>query len=181
MWCCGVGCERRGWNLIVKCSGDPIIHMWNSMYIFYYLDWYRPTLGTSTCCCRSFELVPQYRCARCLFAYGECTLDKTSSILEMLRRARATRFSALPPPEPSNIIFPYFRTHGDRIHVLTCTQRTRICFCPQHWLLCHLDLCSFEFEFGERVKVPLSRIESNRVLELLLRWSAPDPRSSGYT
>jgi len=24
--------------------------------------------------------------------------------------------------------------------ILTCAQRTRVHFCPQHWLLCHLGL-----------------------------------------
>ena len=30
--------------------------------------------------------------------------------------------------------------------ILTCAQRTRVNFCPQHWLLCHLGLYQFEFE-----------------------------------
>ena len=30
--------------------------------------------------------------------------------------------------------------------ILTCAQRTRVHFCPQHWLLCHLGLYQFEFE-----------------------------------
>jgi len=33
--------------------------------------------------------------------------------------------------------------------LLTCAQRTRVHFCPQHWLLCHLHLYLLEFEFRE--------------------------------
>jgi hypothetical protein len=35
-------------------------------------------------------------------------------------------------------------------HVLTHAQRTRIHFCPQNWLLCHLGLSEFEFEYLRR-------------------------------
>jgi len=31
--------------------------------------------------------------------------------------------------------------------ILTCAHRMRVHSCPQHWLLCHLDLYLFEFEF----------------------------------
>ena len=37
--------------------------------------------------------------------------------------------------------------------ILTCAQRTRVHFCPQHWLLCHLGLYQFEFEFAFRSPV----------------------------
>ena len=36
--------------------------------------------------------------------------------------------------------------HTTLFTVLTCAQRTRVYFCPQHWLLCHLGL--YQFEFG---------------------------------
>jgi hypothetical protein len=36
---------------------------------------------------------------------------------------------------------------------LTCAQRTRVHFCPQHWLLCHLGLYLFEFECQYRQEV----------------------------
>ena len=31
--------------------------------------------------------------------------------------------------------------------ILTCARRTRVNFCPRHWLLCHLGLYKFKFEF----------------------------------
>jgi len=36
--------------------------------------------------------------------------------------------------------------------LLTCVYRIRIHFCPQHWLLCHLVLQSFEFEVETIIK-----------------------------
>ena len=30
--------------------------------------------------------------------------------------------------------------HTNLFTILTCAQRTRVHFCPQHWLLCHLGL-----------------------------------------
>jgi hypothetical protein len=30
--------------------------------------------------------------------------------------------------------------HLSSLHVLTRAQRTRVHFCPQHWLLCHFGL-----------------------------------------
>jgi hypothetical protein len=41
--------------------------------------------------------------------------------------------------------------HLSFLHVLTRAQRTRVLFYPQHWLLCHLGLYYFEFEFGMRL------------------------------
>jgi len=32
--------------------------------------------------------------------------------------------------------------------ILACAHRIRVHFCPQHWLLCHLDLYYFEFKFA---------------------------------
>jgi hypothetical protein len=40
--------------------------------------------------------------------------------------------------------------HLNSLHILTCVQRTRVHFYPQHWLLCHLDLYKLEFEFERR-------------------------------
>jgi hypothetical protein len=37
--------------------------------------------------------------------------------------------------------------HLRSLHVFTRAQRTRVHFCPRHWLLCHLGLYKFEFEF----------------------------------
>jgi hypothetical protein len=37
--------------------------------------------------------------------------------------------------------------HLSSLHVMTRAQRTRVHFCPQHRLLCHLGLYKFEFEF----------------------------------
>jgi hypothetical protein len=39
------------------------------------------------------------------------------------------------------------RIYHNGAQVLTRAQRTRVHFCSQHWLLCHLGLYSFEFEF----------------------------------
>jgi hypothetical protein len=38
--------------------------------------------------------------------------------------------------------------HLSLLHVLTRAQRTRVHFCPQNWLLCHLGLYWLEFEFA---------------------------------
>ena len=35
---------------------------------------------------------------------------------------------------------PSIRLHTILLAILTCAQRTRVYFCPQHWLLCHLGL-----------------------------------------
>jgi len=35
--------------------------------------------------------------------------------------------------------------------ILTCAQRTRIHFCPQHWLLCYLGVY-YKFEFYSPVR-----------------------------
>jgi hypothetical protein len=51
-------------------------------------------------------------------------------------------------------------THLSSLHVLSRAQRTRVHFCPLHWLLCHLGLYKFEFEFG------MPRIVYMRVLRV---------------
>jgi predicted RNA-binding protein associated with RNAse of E/G family len=40
--------------------------------------------------------------------------------------------------------------HLSSLHVFTRAQRTRVHFCTQDWLLCHLGLYSFEFEFERK-------------------------------
>ena len=43
--------------------------------------------------------------------------------------------------------------HTSLFPILTCAQRTRARFCPQHWLLCHLGLYLFEFEAKRRIHI----------------------------
>jgi hypothetical protein len=38
-------------------------------------------------------------------------------------------------------------TYLSSLRVLTRAQRTRVHFCPRHWLVCHLGLYKLEFEF----------------------------------
>jgi hypothetical protein len=54
--------------------------------------------------------------------------------------------------------------------ILTCAQRTRVHFCPQHWLLTEL-LCPVSFGFvlvRVRVRTPQSRLKSIKIIKHLI-------------
>ena len=80
-----------------------------------------------------------YHCvnAKELSAYSEYERNEVKCILD-----RVIFFSTLVVcsflPAPLNIIL---------FAILTCAQRTRMPFCPSHWILCHLDLYKYDVEF----------------------------------
>ena len=46
-----------------------------------------------------------------------------------------------------HLIPALYTMHTILFTISTCAQRTGVHSCPQHWLLCHLGLYYFEFEF----------------------------------
>ena len=100
-------------------------------------------------------LVTSYARAPSSLLFLRSALPTNSSLFEFFARI----FANAPTPHES------LRT------CFICATQAHFHFCPQHWLLCHLGLYSFEFEFefaGLNARVTCDMDSHSQVLPCLL-------------
>ena len=71
---------------------------------------------------------------------GSATQRKTTYFRDHATPIRVLSTTALAHASPNHQVHRAPTYTSALSHVLTRAQRTRVHFCPQHWLLCHLGL-----------------------------------------